>query len=214
MRFHESLADQGRDYIERMLYSAARMRRLIDDLLLFSRVTTKPQTPIRIDLDQILEGVLSDLEVGIEKASAVVEIEPLPFIEADPMQMRQLFQNLLGNALKFVSPGSSPCIRVFSEKVSSPDEGFALGEEWWRISFQDNGIGFDEKYTDRIFQVFQRLHGRDEYGGTGVGLAICRKIVERHGGIITARSRPSEGATFIVTLPAKQRWKAKEPLHA
>ena len=214
-RSYESLAEQGRDYIDRMLYSAVRMRRLIDDLLLFSRITTKPQTAARIDLDQILEGVLDDLEVGIEKAGAVVEVEPLPLLEADPSQMRQLFQNLIGNALKFVTPNSSPRIRIFAERESNPptEGGSDPTAEWWRISFQDNGIGFEEKYTDRIFQVFQRLHGRHEYEGTGVGLAICRKIVERHGGIITARSRPGEGATFIVTLPAIQRLKAKESSH-
>ena len=214
-RSYESLAEQGRDYIDRMLYSAVRMRRLIDDLLLFSRITTKPQTAARIDLDQILEGVLDDLEVGIEKAGAVVEVEPLPLLEADPSQMRQLFQNLIGNALKFVTPNSSPRIRIFAERESNPptEGGSDPTAEWWRISFQDNGIGFDEKYTDRIFQVFQRLHGRHEYEGTGVGLAICRKIVERHGGVITARSRPGEGATFIVTLPAIQRLKVKESSH-
>jgi len=206
-RFHDQLAEQGRDYIERMLSSATRMRRLIDDLLLFSRVTTKPQSPARIDLDGVLGGVLADLEVGIEKAGAAIEAEPLPALEADPMQMRQLFQNLIGNALKFASPDTPPCIRIWAERAEAPsmDEAPPAAEEWWNVSFQDNGIGFDEKYTDRIFQVFQRLHGRDEYEGTGVGLAICRKIVERHGGLIAARSQPGKGATFIVTLPAKQR---------
>jgi PAS domain S-box-containing protein len=215
LRFHEQLAEQGRDYIERMLSSAVRMRRLIDDLLLFSRVTTKPQALVRIDLDGVLGGVLMDLEVGIEKAGAAIEVEPLPAIEADPMQMRQLFQNLIGNALKFAAPENPPRIRVFAERAEAPpmDEGRASDGEWWRISVQDNGIGFDEKYTDRIFQVFQRLHGRDEYEGTGVGLAICRKIVERHGGGIAARSQPGRGATFNITLPAIQRLKAKESSH-
>ena len=209
-RYHEHLAEQGRDYIDRMLSSAVRMRRLIDDLLLFSRVSTKPQTMTRIDLDQILEGVLEDLEVGIEKAGAAIEVAPLPALEADPLQMRQLFQNLIGNALKFAARNAPPRIRVFAEIDEAPtlDGETAPAGEWWRISFQDNGIGFEEKYTDRIFQVFQRLHGREEYEGTGVGLAICRKIVERHGGTITARSQPRHGATFIITLPALQRGKS------
>ena len=109
--------------------------------------------------------------------------------------------------MKFVAPDTPPCIRIWAERAEAPpaDEGGSPDEDWWTVSFQDNGIGFDEKYTDRIFQVFQRLHGRDEYEGTGVGLAICRKIVERHGGLIAARSRPGRGATFIVTLPAIQR---------
>ena len=202
-RFHDQLAEQGRDYIDRMLSSAVRMRRLIDDLLMFSRVTTKPQSPVPIDLDAILAGVLTDLEVGIEKAGATVVVGSLPEIEADPMQMRQLFQNLIGNALKFAAPDTPPRLRIFADRAEPP-AGDAPAGDWWRISFEDNGIGFDEKYTDRIFQVFQRLHGRDEYEGTGVGLAICRKIAERHGGEINAKSRPGAGATFTVTLPAIQ----------
>jgi signal transduction histidine kinase len=151
-------------------------------------------------------GVLADLEVAIERAGASVEAGPLPELEADPMQMRQLFQNLIGNALKFAAPDTPPRIRISAERAEAPPEAGAVpAGEWWRLSFEDNGIGFDEKYLDRIFNVFQRLHGRGVYEGTGIGLAVCRKIVERHGGSITARSRPGDGATFVVTLPIRQR---------
>jgi light-regulated signal transduction histidine kinase (bacteriophytochrome) len=123
-----------------------------------------------------------------------VEVEPLPTLESDSTQMRQLMQNLIGNALKFTKKDSKPEVRVYS----TPN-----GSDKCQIMVEDQGIGFDEKYLDRIFTVFQRLHGRGDYEGTGVGLAVCRKIVDRHGGSITAKSAPGEGATFVVTLPLK-----------
>jgi signal transduction histidine kinase len=136
-----------------------------------------------------------------------VRVGDLPEIDGDPSQLRQLFQNLLTNALKFHKPGLPPVVEVTAERVALSPNGNGTGHPpapACRITVRDNGIGFDEKYLDRIFQVFQRLHGRDEYEGTGVGLAICRKIVERHGGTITARSKPGEGAAFAVTLPLRQ----------
>jgi light-regulated signal transduction histidine kinase (bacteriophytochrome) len=136
--------------------------------------------------------VVADLEVRVQQADASVDIGPLPVVEADPMQMRQLFQNLIANGLKFARREVSPVVRITSEPA---DDG------WVRICVEDNGIGFEEKYLDRIFTIFQRLHSRDEYEGTGIGLAVCRRIVERHGGEITARSTPGQGSTFIFTLP-------------
>jgi signal transduction histidine kinase len=121
-------------------------------------------------------------------------------IDADPMQMRQLFQNLIGNALKFQPPGNTPIVKISGRTVTTP-----AGKSCAEISIKDNGIGFDEKYVDRMFAVFQRLHGRTEYEGTGVGLAVCRRITDRHGGTITARSNPGDGATFTVTLPSVQQ---------
>ncbi len=150
----------------------------------------------------IAEGVISDLESRAQETGATIDVGPLPVIDADPTQMRQLLQNLVGNALKFHRPGVPPVVTVRAEVVPAAD-----GPEdrpLCRITVADNGIGFEEKYLDRIFQVFQRLHGRQEYEGTGVGLAICRKIVERHGGAITAHSTPGAGTTFVVTLPALQ----------
>jgi PAS domain S-box-containing protein len=197
----------GRDYLERMQSAAARMQTLINDLLTFSRVisTTEPLVPV--DLAAITKEVLTDLEVRIEQTKAKVEVGPLPTIDADPLQMRQLLQNLVGNALKFQPPNSQPLIQIKATTIPSP---FAGGEEpgagdLCELTIQDNGIGFDEKYLDKIFAMFQRLHGRTEYEGTGVGLAVCRRIADRHGGTINARSKPGEGATFIVSLPVRQQ---------
>lgn len=190
-----ALDDQGRDYLARMQKAAGRMQRLIGDLLQFARVTTKAQPFVPVDLNDVLADVLSDLESRIEQTGGYVEIGRLPLVDADATQMQQLLQNLIANALKFHKPGVPPRVRVYSEP------GAADGT--CRIGVADNGIGFDEKYLDRIFNVFQRLHGRHEYEGTGIGLAVCRKIAERHGGSITARSRPDEGTTFVVTLPLR-----------
>ncbi|MBV9580246.1 MAG: CHASE3 domain-containing protein [Chloroflexi bacterium] len=194
-KYGPELTDQGRDYLARMQDAAARMQALINDLLTFSRVATRAQPFVPVDLDKLVNDVASDLEVRIQQSEATLDIQPLPTIDADPLQMRQLFQNLISNALKFQRPDSPPLVRVYVEDVDESDV---------RVCVQDNGIGFDEKYLDRIFTIFQRLHGRVEYEGTGVGLAVCRKIVERHAGTITARSAPGEGATFIVTLPRSQ----------
>ena len=191
------LGDDGLDYLERMLSSSVRMRQLINDLLAYSRVTTKIRAFLPVNLATVMHGALSDLEIRIEQSGARIDVGELPTIDADPLQMRQLFQNLLGNALKFAKEGQPPSISV---QATSPPGSRPMCE----LQFRDDGIGFDEKYLDRIFQVFQRLHGRGEYEGTGVGLAICHKIVLLHGGEITARSSPGNGATFIVTLPIHQ----------
>ncbi|MCS7091557.1 MAG: PAS domain-containing protein [Verrucomicrobiota bacterium] len=206
-RYGSQLPPEARDYLERMRRAAQRMQTLINDLLAFSRVTTRARDFERVALRQVLEDVLSDLEARIEQTRAVITVEALPEIEADPLQIRQLFQNLLSNALKFRKPDQCPQIRVWAECFTGPrpDGGpDAPAESLCRVYVKDNGIGFDEKYLDRIFNVFQRLHGRGEYEGSGIGLAIARKIVLRHGGQITARSQPGEGATFIVTLPVHQ----------
>ncbi|HEY3788872.1 MAG TPA: ATP-binding protein, partial [Urbifossiella sp.] len=202
-RCRDELPENGRDYIDRMLSAASRMRRLIDDLLTFSRVSTQPQSFRRIDLEKLVRESISDLEVRIAQTEAVVRVGSLPSIDADPTQMRQLFQNLIANALKFHRKGVPPVVEIDSEIVheNSPNAANDEPVPMVRISVRDNGIGFDEKYRERIFEVFQRLYGREEYEGTGVGLPICRKIVERHGGTIHARSREGEGATFIVDLP-------------
>ncbi len=190
----ERLDESGRDYLQRMQNAAGRMQNLINGLLTFSRVATKGNPFGPVDLAQVAREVAADLEVRIEEVGGRVVLGDLPTLTADPLQMRQLLQNLIGNALKFRRPGVSPEVRVHAEPLG---EGSARG---WRLLVEDNGIGIEEKYLERIFHVFQRLHGRDEYEGSGVGLAVCRKIAERHGGSITVRSVPGEGATFIVTL--------------
>ncbi|MFY0570922.1 ATP-binding protein [Archangium lansingense] len=190
-----ALSPEGRDYLERMNSAAGRMRRLIDDLLSFSRISAKAPFFVRVDLTRIAREVLGDLETTIEQAGASVTLGELPTLEAEPMQMRQLLQNLVSNALKFRREDVEPSVSI--QGTADLDEGRC------ELRVTDNGIGFDEKYLDRIFNVFQRLHGRGKYEGTGIGLAICRKIAERHGGSIGARSIPGQGATFIVTLPLK-----------
>jgi PAS domain S-box-containing protein len=189
-----ALDETARDYLDRMQSAAARMQTLVNDLLTFSRVTSRAQPFVPTDLARVAREVLSDLETRIEQTGGRVELGALPVIEADATQMRQLLQNLIANALKFHRPDAPPVVKVSCER----DGDFV------RLLVADNGIGFDEKYLDRIFTIFQRLHGREEYEGTGVGLAVCRKIAHRHNGTITARSQLGQSATFIVTLPAKQ----------
>ncbi len=195
---NDGLNEKGQDYLERMLNAAGRAQVLINDLLSFSRVTTQAKPFAPVDLSEILDGVLSDLEIRIEQTRATVERDRLPVIDADAMQMRQILQNLIGNALKFRQEGVAPLVQVRSRMFTK------LGEECCEIRVIDNGIGFEQKYTDRIFQIFQRLHGRGTYEGTGIGLAICRKIAERHGGSLVAESEPNQGATFIFTMPIHQ----------
>ncbi|HPR64450.1 MAG TPA: ATP-binding protein [Thermoanaerobaculia bacterium] len=200
-RLEEKLDDPGRDYLERMQGAAERMQRLINDLLAYSRVTSRAQPFVRVELARIADEVLADLEIRIEEAGARVERDALPAIEADPSQIRQLLQNLIGNALKFTRNDTPPIIHIRAKTLEGLHHS---GDPMVELSIEDNGIGFDEKYLDRIFTVFQRLHSRKDYPGTGIGLAICRKIAERHGGDITAISREGQGSTFIVRLPLTQ----------
>jgi PAS domain S-box-containing protein len=185
---------EGRDYLKRMRSAAARMSVLIEDLLSFSRVTTHAKDFAQVDLEETLAAVLEDLENRILTTAGSVTSTPLPTIQAESTQMRQLFQNLIGNALKFHDPEHGSHVKVQASTVKGK----------LKLQFKDDGVGFDEKYLDRIFAVFQRLHGREAYEGTGIGLAVCRKIVERHNGTITAKSEPGKGATFTVILPIKQ----------
>ncbi len=197
-----NLDAEGRDYLERIQRAATRMTLLIADLLQLARLSSQAKPFVPVDLNQVMAGVLSDLESRLTSTGGRVETVDLPTVVGDPLQMRQLLQNLIGNALKFHQQDVPPVVRVSAETVVGSSElGQAAPGEACRILVTDNGIGFEEKYLDKVFTIFQRLHGRDEYEGTGIGLAICRKIVERHAGSITARSKPGQGATFIVTLP-------------
>lgn len=203
-KYRDVLNEQGRDYIERMQNAAHRMQTLIDDLLIFSRLTTRAQPFVPVVLAEVVTEVLSDLEVLIQQTKGRVEVGELPTISADPLQMRQLFQNLIGNSLKFHQVDEPPCVKISSQIIELQSIADAVDTTFYQITVEDNGIGFDLKYLDRIFQVFQRLHNRSEYEGTGIGLAICRKIVERHKGAIAAESQPGQGAKFMVTLPVDQ----------
>ncbi|MEH2068876.1 MAG: PAS domain-containing protein [Nostoc sp.] len=198
--YSDILTDQGRDYLERMLNAVSRMQTLIEDLLTLSRVTTRAQPFVSVNLAKIAQEVLSDLEVYVQQTGASVEIGKLPTIKADPLQMRQLLQNLIGNALKFHRPQVPPAIKIYGSILNNQVNNILPDSELCQIVVEDNGIGFEEKYLDRIFNVFQRLHSTIEYEGTGIGLAICRKITERHHGRITAQSKPGQGSKFFVTL--------------
>ncbi len=210
----DAISDKGKDYLERMQSAANRAQTLINDLLAFSKITSKAQPFVESNLNKIVQEVLSDLEVRIEETKAKIDLGDLPTLEADRLQMRQLLQNLIGNALKYRKEDVNPEIEIkanlYEEKISDFN-GEKILKDMYRITVADNGIGFDEKYVDKIFTVFQKLHSRNAYEGTGVGLAICRKIVERHNGEITATSTPGKGSTFIVTIPAKQKLLVSTP---
>ena len=204
---------QGHDYLGRMLHATTRMRTLINDLLTFSRISTRGLPFVDVDLSQATEEVLTDLEERVRQTGGQVIVGKLPVIEADALQMRQLLQNLIGNALKFHKPDQPPVVRV-EARLTGPEDQHTDGlppPGTCQLVVSDNGIGFDIKYTDRIFNVFQRLHGRAEYEGTGMGLAICRKIVERHHGTIAVNSQPGEGTSFIITLPLAQIDQGDQP---
>ncbi|RYZ21487.1 MAG: PAS domain S-box protein [Chitinophagaceae bacterium] len=181
----------------RMESATTRMRDLIEDLLSYSRLSQAPPVFVPLNLADIVQQVLQDLEAALIESGAQVQVDPLPAIQGDERQLRQLFQNLLGNALKYHMPGRKPEIRVCYR--SSTEDGRIV------IEVEDNGIGFEPEYADRIFQVFQRLHGRKEYAGSGVGLAIARKVVSNHKGTIMAEGRPGQGATFRIQLPPGMR---------
>ncbi len=190
----ESLGVKEKDYIFRMSGAAKRMQALLRDLLNYSRLERDSSDFVPVSMNSVLQDTVDDLEVTIRETAARVEISALPTILGDANQLRQLFQNLIANAVKYRRPAITPNIRIYSEE----------NKDTVHIFVEDNGIGFDEKYMDKIFQPFQRLHSNKEYTGTGIGLAICRKIVEKHGGTITAKSIPGKGSKFLVTLIAKR----------
>lgn len=209
-RCHDQLDEKGREYLQRMLVSSGRMRELIDGLLEYARVSSREQPPLSVELTRVAQDVVADLEARIQQSGGHVEIEQLPTIVADPLQMRQLLQNLIGNALKFHRPSEPPQVRVFGRLTSGTVRGASstVGGDidsqpaaLCELTVEDNGVGFEPTQAERVFELFQRLHGREAYEGTGMGLAICKKIVERHGGRICAASRPGQGSRFLVTLP-------------
>ena len=206
-KYSSILPDDGKMFVDRMQNAAGRMRKLINDLLSYSRVTTDAKAFQKVSLTKVLTEVMSDLQIRIEETHAVIEHGELPTIECEPMQMRQLLQNLLGNALKFRRPDVLPLITVSAEFVRKDDNNPAPSHVVLKIS--DNGIGFDNQFKEQIFTIFQRLHSRTEYEGTGIGLATVRKIVERHSGTIDADGQLNIGATFRVTLPLEQGSKDK-----
>ena len=207
-KYQHELEGPGADYIMRMQSAAARMQSLIEDLLAYSRVSRNVNAFEPLDMDLLLAEVIDDLESQVRRERAVIRVAKLPAIRGDRMQVKRLFQNLLSNAIKFHKPGVDPVVSIQGNVTRgteiSDEYGITLsGNQYICFSILDNGIGFDEKYADKVFHIFQRLHGRSEYEGTGIGLSICRKIVTNHGGFITARSKENDGAEFIVILPVE-----------
>jgi signal transduction histidine kinase len=193
------------EYLRRIIVSGERMSGLINDLLAYSRLSMLSLFE-DANLNKIVHNILLDLEIPIVEKDARVDVDDLPVIQAIPGQIRQLFQNIISNALKFSRPGVPPvveirCSIINEKRIDAPE---AENGAFCRLVISDNGIGFDEQYLEKIFTLFQRLNSKEAYEGTGIGLAIAKKIVEKHNGLITARSKENEGATFIIVLPLKQ----------
>jgi PAS domain S-box-containing protein len=206
-KFLDRLGTDGVLYLERIMASAENMRTLIDNLLEFSRTTRSSHAFEWISLQDIITNVKTDLELKIEETNASIVSVALPQLEAVASEMKQLFNNLLSNAIKFRDANAAPIIKITSGKTTKTEKEkhhLPIDKEFFKIQVNDNGIGFEEEYADRIFQIFQRLHGKAEYPGSGIGLAICKKIVDNHNGIMYAESKPGTGATFVVILPEKQ----------
>jgi signal transduction histidine kinase len=204
-RFDETTGEELQ-YLERMQSAASRMSRLIRDLLNFSRITVHQPVRKEVSLNQVVQEALVDLDLVVEETRAQVSIHPLPLVVGDALQLGQLFGNLLSNALKFRQAGLVPIIEIKASQTSAEDlppgiEPARKAVGYHLIEVVDNGIGFEEKYLDRMFEVFQRLHNRNAYSGTGIGLAIAQKVVLNHGGALTATSLPGHGATFSIYLP-------------
>ncbi|WP_300532589.1 ATP-binding protein [Maricaulis sp.] len=197
-RYADQLGDDGQLYLDRMIDAAGRMRHLIDSLLEFSRASQRDIKHERVDLNDVLEIVLDALSEQVKRSGAVITAVDLPSVYGDAGQIRIVLQNLLGNALKYQPAGQRP------EITFSAGQAEHAGRAYAEISVADNGIGFDPKYSDRIFSMFERLHSRNEYSGAGIGLATCMKIVQRHKGTLRASSQPGQGATFTLGLPAQQ----------
>ena len=198
----ETLPDTGKGFLNRILKASGRMQRLIQDLLVYSRLENQDRTLGPVSLGEIVEDIVSDFAVRIEEKQARVEVGDLPVIEADKTQMRQLLQNIIGNGLKFHKPDEPPVVRISACMMKERrHQNGPHSERLCQLRIKDEGIGMDTQYTERIFGMFKRLHGRDEFEGTGIGLAVCKKIVDRCGGHITVQSEIGKGSTFLITLP-------------
>lgn len=189
-RYQDQLDQDAREFIEYAVDGARRMKIMIDDLLVYSRVGTRGNPFVSTDMMKVMQDVLNDLELNIQDNDAVVTYDTLPVVTADNVQLQQLFRNLIGNAIKYRGQ-APPQIHVSVQRQKRA----------WRFCVQDNGIGIDPRFLERIFQIFQRLHGPGQYDGTGIGLAVCKKIVERHSGSIKAESAPGTGSKFYFTIP-------------
>jgi len=206
LKFENELGEDGKSYITRMLNAAANMRMLIENLLNFSRLTVKKVEYINTDINTLLDETLTEIELQVDESHTTIKRGTLPWLEVIPSQLKQLFSNIILNAIKFKKPGVDPVIEINSIPLTADEkEQYYLQADmpYYAISIIDNGIGFEQEYAEKIFQIFQRLHGKSEYPGAGIGLAICKKIVDNHHGKLMANGRPGEGATFTAILPER-----------
>ena len=212
IKYAPILKDEGNDFIERIMKASERMRVLIKNILSFSRSAANSDAFEETDLRHLLDGILSDLEISIQQKNAIIRIGHLPSLKIIPGQFRQLFQNLIINSLKFCREDEAPDIEIYAEKLRGmPSPGIKhelYKDDYYNIYIKDNGIGFEQKYADDIFTLFKRLNSYDKFEGTGIGLSICKKIVEQHSGSISAMSKVNEGTTFVISLPIKQKVEA------
>jgi light-regulated signal transduction histidine kinase (bacteriophytochrome) len=205
-KYKDILDEEGRLFISRIQHAGERMQALIKDILLFSKTSIEKPVFVDTDLNEVLTDVLTDMEISITDKKARIEAERLPMLSVNPVLMRPLFHNLISNAIKYSKKDVDPVVKVYSE-FSAAQNGNSQNEvknKYCRIYVEDNGIGFEQKYSEQIFGMFKRLHLHSEFEGTGIGLALCKKIVEEHNGFITARSKINEGSVFIISLPVQQ----------
>ena len=198
------ISEKGAEILQRLRSTAERMQQLVVDLLSYSRVNKMENHFTKTDLNYLIHTILQQLEESIDHRNIRIQLDTLPAIQAVPFQIEQLFTNLLSNAIKFSDPSKSSKIQIRYQHLSAgKDQSEGLNENWayHKIEVEDNGIGFDNDYRDRIFQVFQRLHGKDIFPGTGIGLAICKKIIDKHQGVIRASGKTGEGALFTIFIP-------------
>ena len=199
-KYKDVLDDEAIKYISRIQKAAERMQTLIKDILEFSKISGNKNKFVNTDLKLVVEDVLSDMEPTLIEKNATINLKALPSLDVNPGLMRPLFSNLIGNAVKYSKKDTQPVVNIYAEEPNGNP-----GKKFWRIYIEDNGIGFDQKYAEQIFEMFVRLHGNSEYEGTGIGLALCKQIVEKHQGYISALSKENSGSTFIISLPVQQQ---------
>lgn len=209
-KYKDIIDDEGKMFISRIQHAGERMQALIKDILLFSKTSIEKPVFVETNLNEILGEVLAEMDNVIKEKEATIEAAELPRLSVNPVLIRPLFHNLIGNAIKYAKKDEKPVVKIYAE-FSTKQNGSDLQDlknKYCRIYVEDNGIGFDQKYSEQIFGMFKRLHLHSEFEGTGIGLALCKKIVEEHNGFITARSKINEGSVFIISLPVQQPEKA------
>lgn len=202
-KYRDQLDEEGRMYMEKMQGACERMQNLINDILAFSKIAISKDTLVQSDINALIDEVLYDMDMQINEKSAKITVDKLPKVHVYPGLMKPLFQNLINNSLKYSQKGIAPEIHIYGSIESVKEKDKLSVTKYCRIHVKDNGVGFEQQYAEQIFTMFKRLHGNSEYAGTGIGLAICKKIVEEHQGYISAKSAPNEGSVFTISFPSE-----------